>query len=233
MTISENLLEALQQLDTPTVCNALDVVAPERRMIGFNRKPLICPVATKGPVVGYAATAQIQSREPGALSADEKRALRLHYYEMIEKAPKPSLTVLQDIDGPDCGIGAFWGEVQSNIHRGLGCSGVITDGSIRDIDDWANGFFALAGSVMPSHVWADLVAIDVPVSIAGMVVTPGDLIHADKYGAVVIPEEVAGEIPAAADRIVRREAIILKAARSPGFSTDDLRKAFQEGDQIH
>ena len=233
MPISEELLEALGQIDTPTVCNALDVVAPERRMVGFNRKPLICPAAAKGPVVGFAATAQIQSREPGSLSAREKRALRLRYYEMIENAPKPSIVVLQDMDAADCGIGAFWGEVQSNIHRGLGCSGVITDGSIRDIDDWADGFFVLAGSVMPSHVWADLTAIDVPVSVAGMLVNPGDLVHADKYGAVVVPEDVASEIPAAADRIIRREAIILKAARSPGFSTDDLRKAFEEGDQIH
>ena len=233
MPISEELLEALRQIDTPTICNALDVVAPERRMVGFNRKPLICPAAAKGPVVGFAVTAQIQSREPGSFSAQEKRALRLRYYEMIENAPKPSIVVLQDMDAADGGIGAFWGEVQSNIHRGLGCSGVITDGSIRDIDDWAEGFFVLAGSVMPSHVWADLTAIDVPVSIAGMLVNPGDLVHADKYGAVVVPEGVAADIPAAADRIIRREAIILKAARSPGFSTEDLRKAFEEGDQIH
>ena len=66
-----------------------------------------------------------------------------------------------------------------------------------------------------------------------MLVNPGDLVHADKYGAVVVPEGVAADIPAAADRIIRREAIILKAARSPGFSTDDLRRAFEEGDQIH
>lgn len=233
MTISEAVLTALGQLDTPTVCNALDIVAPERRMVGFNRKPLICPCATRGPVVGFAATAQIQSREPGTLSAQEKRALRLRYYEMIERAPKPTIAVLQDVDGADCGIGAFWGEVQSNIHLGLGCLGVITDGAVRDIDDWADGLFVLAGSIMPSHVWADLTAIDVPVSIAGMMVSPGDLIHADKHGATVIPQEVAGDVNAAADRIVRREAIILEAARKPGFTTDDLRKAFEDGDQIH
>ena len=233
MTVSTDVLDDLGQLDTPTVCNALDIVAPDRRMVGFNRRPLICPAAAKGPVVGFAATAQIQSREPGTLNAAEKRALRLRYYEMMEKAPKPTIAVLQDMDGPDCGIGAFWGEVQSNIHSGLGCLGVVTDGSVRDIDEMADGFFVLAGSIMPSHVWADLTAIDVPVSIAGMLVNPGDLIHADKHGAVVIPHEVAGDIKAAADRIVRREAIILEASRRPGFSAADLRKALEEGDQIH
>ena len=233
MTISPDTLEALAALDTPTVCNALDIVAPDRRMIGFNRRPLICPAATQGPIVGFARTAMIQSREPGTRTAEEKRALRLRYYEMIENGPAPTIAVIQDMDGPDGGIGAFWGEVQSNIHKGLGCLGVITDGSVRDINEMAEGFFVLAGSVMPSHVWADLTAIDIPVSIAGMQVDPGDLIHADSHGAVVIPHEAASRIPEAAARIVRREAVILEAARQPGFSTADLRKAFAESDEIH
>ncbi len=175
----------------------------------------------------------IQSREPGTATPKDKRALRLRYYEMIENGPAPTISVIQDIDGADAGIGAFWGEVQSNIHKALGCLGVITDGSVRDINEMADGFFALAGSVMPSHVWADLTAIDVPVSIAGMQVKPGDLIHADRHGAVVVPHEVARDISAAAARIVRKEAVILDACRKPGFSTDILRKAFAQSDEIH
>lgn len=233
MTITKDDLAALAALDTPTVCNALDVVAPERRMVGFNRRQLICPAAAQGPIVGFACTAMIQSREPGTATPEEKRALRLRYYEMFENGPAPTISVIQDMDGPDGGIGAFWGEVQSNIHKALGCLGVITDGSVRDINEFADGFFALAGSVMPSHVWADLTAIDIPVSIAGMQVRPGDLIHADRHGAVVIPHQVAHDVPAAAARIVRKEAVILDACKQPGFSTDVLRKAFAESDEIH
>ncbi len=232
MTVTNDDIAALAALDTPTVCNALEVVAPERRTYGFTRRPLVSPLPQPA-VVGFARTATIRCREKRRMDPAETRALRLAYYEYIEKGPHPSLTVIQDLEGPDAGIGAFWGEVQSNVHKGLGCSGVITDGSVRDLDQWAEGFFVLAGSVMPSHVWSDLVAFDVPVSVAGMHVTPGDLIHADCHGAVVVPAEVAREVPKAAAMIARREAVLIGAAQKPGFTTEALRKAFAEADEIH
>jgi regulator of RNase E activity RraA len=232
MTVTAEDLAALAALDTPSVCNALEIVAPGRRGFGFNRKPLVSPLPQKA-VVGFARTATIRSRDKAARTPAESRALRLAYYDYVASAPKPCLTVLQDIDWPEPGIGAFWGEVQSNVHKGLGCAGVVTDGSVRDIPQWADGFFVLAGSIMPSHVHADLVAIDVPVSIFGMQVSPGDLVHADQHGAVVVPAEVAREVPKAAALIARREAVLIGAAKRAGFSTADLRKAFAEADEIH
>ena len=231
--LSDEDLDALRALDTPTVCNALEIAAPERRARGFNRRPLVCPRPELKPIIGYARTATIRSREPRPGTKEETRSFRLAYYDYIEKGPRPSVAVLQDVDGPDLGLGAFWGEVQSNVHWALGCIGVVTDGSVRDIEQMAENFFVLAGSVMPSHVWADLVDIDKPVSVAGMLVSPGDLIHADRHGAVVVPTELAREVVKAAALIARREKVILDAARRPGFSTADLRKAFAEMDEIH
>jgi regulator of RNase E activity RraA len=232
MPVTDAELAALAALDTPTVCNALEVVAPERRGAGFNRRPLVSPLPQKA-VVGYARTATIRCREKPAGAPAELRAKRLAYYEYIASGPRPCLTVIQDLEADEHGIGAFWGEVQSNVHKGLGCAGVITDGSVRDIEQWADGFFVLAGSVMPSHVWADLVEIDVPVTVAGMAVKPGDLIHADAHGAVVVPESVAGAVPAAAALIARREAVLIGAAQKPGFSIADLKAAFAQADDIH
>jgi regulator of RNase E activity RraA len=97
----------------------------------------------------------------------------------------------------------------------------------------AAGFFVLAGSIMPSHVHADLVDIDVTVSILGMVVAPGDLIHADRHGAVVIPADVAAKVPDAAALLARREKVILDACKRPGFSTADIRAAFAQMKEIH
>lgn len=234
MTLAPDDLSALAAFDTPTICNALEVVMPERRANGFNRQPLVCPLPGNGPVVGYARTAAIRCREPSGRSPDEMRAVRLDYYRYVESGgPGPSLAVIEDVEGSDAGLGAFWGEVQSNVHKGLGCRGVVTNGSVRDIDDWAEGFFALAGSVMPSHAWVELVAIDRPVTIHGMHVMPGDLVHADRHGAVVIPEKAAADLPATAERIARKEALVLKAARRPGFSVDDLAAALAAGDDIH
>ena len=168
--LSRSELDALAAFDTPTICNALEIVVPDRRALGFNRRPLLAPVADTKPVVGYARTATIRAREPHRRGREEARELRLKYYAHVAEPPHPGIVVMQDVDGPDRGFGAFWGEVQSNIHKALGCVGVITDGSIRDIEAWAPGFFALAGSVMPSHAHVDVVEIGGTVSVAGMIV---------------------------------------------------------------
>jgi regulator of RNase E activity RraA len=123
--------------------------------------------------------------------------------------------------------------VQSNIHKALGCAGVITDGSIRDIEAWAPGFFALAGSVMPSHAHVDVVEIGGTVSVAGMIVAANDLVHADRHGAVIIPHGTAPKIIEAAELLSRREKVLLDAARKPGFSVAHLREAFSRADEIH
>jgi len=232
-TLTQRDLDALAEFDTPTICNALEMVAPDRRALGFNRRPLVCPFPTMKPVVGYARTAIIRSREPHQRNAAEAKAQRLSYYEYIAKAPLPSLAVLQDIDGPDTGFGAFWGEVQTNVHKALGCIGTITDGSVRDIDQMAPGFFVLAGSIMPSHAHVHLVDFGGTVSVAGMIVSGDDLVHADRHGAVVIPKELVKRVPEAAALIARREKVLLDAAKSPGFGMAQLREAFTRMEDIH
>jgi regulator of RNase E activity RraA len=159
--------------------------------------------------------------------------MRLGYYEQIAAQPLPSIAVIQDIDAPDQGFGAFWGEVQSNIRKGLGCAGVVTDGSVRDLEAMAPDFLVLAGSIMPSHAHVHLVDFGGTVSVAGMIVSPNDVIHADRHGAVVIPPEAIKDLPAAVDLLARREKVIIDAAKAPGFSVARLRQAFSEQEEIH
>lgn len=233
MTVTAADLKKLAAYDTPTICNALELVAPERRAFGFNRKPLVCPFPNLKPIVGYARTGTIRSREPSLSSKAEQRELRAAYYTAIAAEPRPSISVLQDLDGPDAGFGAFWGEVQSTIHKGLGCLGVVTDGCVRDIEMWAPGFQALAGSIMPSHAHVHLVSINLEVSIAGMVVRPDDILHADHHGVCIVPENVVKKVPEACELLTRKEAVILKAARAKGFNVEKLKKAIAQSDEIH
>jgi regulator of RNase E activity RraA len=226
-------LEALTAFDTPTICNALELIVPERRSIGFNRRPLVAPFPDLKPIVGYARTATIRSREPHSRSKAETRALRMGWYEHVAAAPLPSIAVIQDVDGPDSGFGAFWGEVQTHVHQALGCVGVVTDGSVRDIDAMATGFVVLAGSIMPSHAHVDVVDFGRTVSVAGMIVSAGDLVHADRHGAVVIPPDAVHKLPEACAVLARREKVILDACKAPGFSVERLREAFGRMDDIH
>jgi hypothetical protein len=226
-------LQALTAWDTPTICNALEVVAPERRAHGFTRRPVVACFPEMKPVVAFARTALIRSREPNSRAGDAAAQLRIGYYEHIAAEPMPSLAVIQDIDGPDTGFGAFWGEVQTHVHAGLGCAGVITDGSVRDLDAMAPNFMVLAGSIMPSHAHVHLVDFGGTVSVFGMVVSANDIIHCDRHGAVVVPPDVVEKIPAAIDLLTRREKVVIEASKRPGFSIADLRRAFAEQSEIH
>src|SRR5579863_3479085 len=209
-------LEALTAFDTPTICNALEIVAPARRTIGFTRRPLVAPFPELKPVVGFARTGMIRSREPHPRDRDSANRIRLGYYEHVAAQPGPSIAVIQDIDAPDTGFGAFWGEVQTHVHAGLGCVGVITDGSVRDLDAMSPSFFVLAGSVMPSHAHVHLVDFGGTVSVGGMVVSAGDIVHADRHGAVVIPADAVAKIPAAVDLLARRERVLIDRGRDLG-----------------
>ncbi len=226
-------LDALAAWDTPTICNALEIVAPERRALGFNRRPLVAPFPELKPAVGYARTATIRSREPLGRSKEDARKHRIAYYEYIAAEPHPTITVIQDLDGPDIGFGAFWGEVQTHLHQALGSIGTVTDGCVRDLDAMAKGFVVLAGSVMPSHANVECVDFGGTVSVHGMMVRHNDLLHADRHGAVVIPHDVAHKVDAAAKLLARREKVLLDAAKRPGFSVADLRGALSEADEIH
>jgi regulator of RNase E activity RraA len=183
--------------------------------------------------VGYARTATIAAMHPAGYSREKAAELRIGYYRYIaEGGPLPSVTVIQDLD-PQRGYGAWWGEVNSSVHKGLGSLGVVTDGSIRDLPDCASGFQLIAGMVGPSHAHVHVVSYGGEVNVAGMAVQDRDLIHADQHGAVVIPSAVADKVKAAADLIARREAVLIEAARQPGFDFEKLQQAWAGMAEIH
>ena len=230
--LSDADLQALRAWDTPTICNALEIVTPQRRGFGFTTAPLVCAFPQLKPMVGYARTGTIRATHPNPRPSAEAKAQRFAYFDYVSQGPGPRIMVLQDLD-PSPGFGAYWGEVQTNIHKALGCLGCITDGSIRDLDAVAEGFQLLAGSIGPSHGWVHLVEFGVDVHVAGMPVRSGDLIHADRHGAVVIPPEAAQAIPKAIDLLSRREAVIIKTAQGKDFTVDKLKKAIGEAEEIH
>ncbi|NDG36858.1 MAG: RraA family protein, partial [Alphaproteobacteria bacterium] len=159
-------------------------------------------------------------------------AKRVAYYEYVAAAPTPTIVIIQDID-PQPGVGAFWGEVQTNIHKGLGVLGAVTNGSFRDVPDSARGFNLIGGKVGPSHAFVHLVDIDCQVTVHGLTAKTNDIIHADQHGAVFIPPSAIAQIPAAVDLISRREAVILETAKSPDFTVEKLKIAMGQMKDIH
>ena len=230
--IDPKALERLSAWDTPTICNALEVVVPQRRATGFTAEHLHCLDPSLRPIVGYARTATFRSVEASSLPGADVAAQRAAYYEYVAGPPGPTVVVIQDLD-PNPGFGAFWGEVNTAVHKGLGALGCVTNGSMRDLDDCAAGFQLLAGKVGPSHAHAHIVDFGGQVNVAGMTVSDGDIVHADRHGAVVVPREAVARIPTAVDVISRREAAILAAARGAGFDIDVLKRAMADSAEIH
>lgn len=214
--MDDALLSLLRSVDTPTVCNAIEVAQGQRGFAAFTRGTMVCSAPAEPPVVGYAVTARIAALAPSADPPETVRARRMAYYRTMAEAPKPAVAVIEDIDFPDC-IGAYWGEINTTVHKGLGLSGALTNGVMRDLGDLPAGFPVIAGSVGPSHGFVHVREIGTPVTIFGLTVRPGDLVHADRHGAVVVPPDVIPALAGAIARLQATERIVLDAARKPGF----------------
>jgi regulator of RNase E activity RraA len=230
--VDRDALNRLCQWDTPTICNGLELVYPERRASGFTTEPLVCLHPDMPPVIGYARTARIRATSPDLDSPEAARDRRLKYYEYVASGDEPTIVVIEDLDS-NPGYGAFWGEVNTHVHRGLGVRGCVTNGSMRDLPDSAEHFQLLAGRIGPSHAHVHVVDFNVTVTVQNMSVTHGDIIHMDQHGAVVVPAEAVSALPDAIDLISRREAEIINAAKKDDFSFDKLRAALNSSADIH
>ncbi len=213
--MTPDLLDLLRRVDTPTVCNAIEGVQGRRGFAEFTRGTMVCTEPGVA-VVGYAATAQIAALAPPTESADIIRARRMAYYRAMHDAPKPSVAVVEDLDYPNC-IGAYWGEINTTVHKGFGMAGALTNGVARDLGDLPANFPVIAGSIGPSHGFVHVRSIGAPVRILGLTVRNGDLIHADRHGALVIPPETVDRLAAAIARMQATERLVLDPARAPGF----------------
>jgi regulator of RNase E activity RraA len=221
-------LEILKQWDTPTICNGLELVVPERRAIGFTVEPMVAVDPKLPPIVGLARVGTIRAKE----APRGKVANRLDWYDYVADADMPSIVVLQDIDDRP-GYGAFWGEVHSTVHKALGAVGCVTNGSFRDLGAWAQGFQMIGGRIGPSHAHVHLVDFGRPVNVFGMQAAHDDVVHADYHGAVVIPHDAVRKLPDAIALIARREKVILDVCTAPDFTPANLREAISRAGEIH
>ncbi len=225
-------LEALRRWDTPTICNALEIVAPARRGRGFTLKPFTAADPVLPPICGVARTGRIRAAAPSGRTREQDRDARLGWYEYVADADLPTVVVLEDLDETP-GVGAFWGEVNTNVHKGLGVLGCVTSGSFRDLDMLAPGFQIIGGAVNPSHAHVHVVDFRGDVVVHGMPCSHEDVVHADRHGAVVIPADAVRAIPAAIDLITRREKVVLDMCKRSDFNIAALREALAKADEIH
>lgn len=181
------LLE-LRRWNTPTIFNGWEqVTSRDVTREGINIEPVTDFMPQMGAMVGYAITVVCEPGNPAHSQANPNAWTE--YRKYAASIPGPKIVVVQDLDKPDH-VGAFWGEVNANIHRSLDCVGTITDGCIRDVDDMCYaGFKALASRLCVGHAYSVPVRWDCAVDVFGQRVESGQLIHADKHGFLAVSRE--------------------------------------------
>jgi 4-hydroxy-4-methyl-2-oxoglutarate aldolase len=210
-----NVVDALREFSTPSVANGIETFELRGRHEGFMNATVSCRFPELGPLVAYAATATIRAATPGE---SKDRDLWAHVYSL----PEPRVVVVQDLDDP-CGHGSLWGEVNSNIFQAFGAIGVITNGCVRDLDEMrALGFHAFSGSVGVSHAHVHVCDVGVPVTIGGLTVSPGDLLHGDKHGVCNVPLDIAEKLPDAIRTLEARERDVIAMFRGPDFKPESF-----------
>jgi len=222
--MNDSLLAVLRAVDTPTVCNAIEVAQGARGFANFTRRTMFSSAPEAGAIVGYARTAKIAATAPPADPADIIRARRMAYYKHMADGALPAVAVIEDID--EVPLGAFWGEVNTNVHQSLGLSGALTNGLMRDLGDLAPGFTVVSGGIGPSHGFVHVREIGSEVTIFGLRVADGDLVHADRHGALVIPADVVPDLEAAVAQMQDTEAVLLDAVRGKRLSFAEFEKAW-------
>jgi regulator of RNase E activity RraA len=218
--LSTQELETLRRWPTCAIANAIELFNIRPRNEGFMLPEIKCVFPETRPMIGYAATAIIT-----ADSSEGRRIPPPEWWEVIRKIPEPRIVVIHDLDRPV--VGSFWGEVNANIHKALGCEGVVTDGSVRDLDEVKEiGFHFFSSCITVSHAYVHLVEVGVPVKVGGVWVRPGDLIMGDKHGVIKIPLEVAKDVPKAAQMVEDWERKVINFCKSREFTVEGLKEKF-------
>ena len=221
------LLNLMRQVDTPTVCNAIEVAQGQRGFAAFTRGTMLSSAPKEPAIVGYARTAKIAAIAPPIDPPETIKARRMDYYKYMAEAALPAVAVIEDMDYPDC-IGAYWGEINTTIHKGFGLSGAVTNGVMRDLADLPAGFPVVAKSIGPSHGFVHVREIGSQVSICGLSVSDGDLIHADQHGVLVVPTDVIGALQAAIQKLLTTERIVLDAATKGSFDFETFQQVWEQ-----
>lgn len=213
----EDRIGYLMGVDTPTLSNAIELLEVRPRSAGFAPLGLRCMFPELGRMAGYAVTAQVETVTQAAPGGPEGH---LELYRLLEKSPKPAVVVFQETGGFG-DFAAHCGEVMATFFRRLGAVGVVSDCAVRDLAEVrALGFQMFARGACASHAYFRIVRVGVPVTVCGLPVRPGELLHGDENGLITVPDAGLEELRRAVDKVRSSERRILDFVRSAEFTLE-------------
>lgn len=230
LPLAPEVFGPLSRFRTSTICNAIERHRTRLRNEGYMDASLMARTWFSRPMLGYALTIQMRTDAPPV--SGEAHMDRTDWWTLLEQGPHPKVIVIADI-GERRAVGAVAGETHAAVYKALGAVGLVTDGAIRDVDGIARlGLHTYAGTVVPSHGYAHVVSVGEPVTVAGLRVETGDLLHGDESGIVKIPSTIAHELVASAEVTERTRRQLVHACLAPGFTAASLRAAVRAHQEI-
>ncbi len=224
--LPEAQLNAIRQVDTCSVTDAIASLNIRLRNQGYSSGRIRCMFRNPVPMVGYAVTGRVRSAEPPVMG--RRFVEREDWFKHVMSAPEPRVVVLQDVDHTP-GSGAFWDEIHARIHMRLGCVGAVTNGSVRELSAIQSmGFYLYAGSVSAARGYAHIIDLGMPVEVAGLTISPGDLIHGDEHGFVLVPRAAVAKVPEAAGRVRSLRNRVNEYCAAPDFRLEGLMELLKE-----
>jgi regulator of RNase E activity RraA len=209
--VPPRVLEALRRFDTPTVCNVLELFEVRPFTAGYMNGRIQACFPKLPPMVGFAAPATFRAAAPPR-SGNVYSGIADQVATFAE-LPGPAVVVFQDLDDPVAA--ATFGEVMCTTYKAFGATGLITSGAGRDLDQVeALAFPCFTNGTICAHGYCQIVQINVPVHVGGVMVHPGDLLHGDRNGVTTIPNELAGEVADACPEFMAAEAVVLEYLRA-------------------
>lgn len=231
MTIEPALIAELAEFSTPSVLNGLKRLGQRPEQLRtMDRRAIQCMSPALGVRVGFAATRKDATNKEGEASGVARNPeLTEKLHDHILGLPEPRILVVENVGDPD-GPACIWGEVMANVNRALGCTAGITNGPVRDLPEMeAVGFQTFAGGLAVGGGFVRTVDVGEPVSVGGVAIAPGDLIHADMHGVLNVPLELAPELPDAIRAVEAFERHIIGVCQSTQFSVEALVAAWTDG----
>ena len=214
-------LDSLREIDTPTVANAVETHENRLNTEGFMGWNIRCQFPDLGVMVGQAVTATLNTTTTGKVKS---RSVGHDCLQAINDMPVPAVIVAKDI-GPRPFHGCHFGDGMANVAKRVGSIGLVTDGGVRDVETvHGMGFQMFAVGTVPAHGNFGLDETQVPVEVGGVLVNPGDVVHADENGVVVFPPELADYVISEAQKVTEREAAQFNWVLSDEFSLEELIK---------
>jgi regulator of RNase E activity RraA len=228
MALTRAELEILRQYDSPTVSNVIELFLVRSHTEGYMDKRIVARFPEMPPMVGYASTATFSCGSPKG--PDSYGSLEKQVGAFLE-LPGPPVVVFEDVDSPL--VGATFGELMCSSYKAFGAQGLITSGAGRDLSQVrALNFPVFTSEILVSHGYSQIPSIHVPVNVGGLTVHPGDLLHGDANGVVLIPENIAKAVVQACRPFVEAEMVILDYLKGDSITPKGLSEAQAECNRL-